>query len=67
MTYRYYTPCRPAEPGSVPREGLVRVVHADDEDMLIDEEGHLHRAWSLVEYNRKLTQKEIDDYELDED
>lgn len=64
MIYRYYCPYRPPAPGAVPR-GAVRVVFSDDEFMT-DEEGYVHRAWGFVEYDHKLTDAEIYDYELEE-
>lgn len=63
MTYRYYCPVEPPVPGNIPR-GVIRIVVADDGEM-VDEEGHVIKAWGFVEYNRQLTDKEINDYELD--
>lgn len=62
--FRYYCPARPPAPGAVPR-GAIRVEYSDD-GYMVDEEGYSHRAWGLVEYDRELTEREIDDYELDE-
>jgi hypothetical protein len=48
----------------VPR-GAIRVEYADEDGYMVDEEGHVYEAWGFVEYDRQLTEKEIDDYELD--
>lgn len=64
MNYRYYCPARPPEPGAVP-PGAVRVEYADEDGYMMDEEGTSHAAWGFVEYDRKLTDAEIDRYELD--
>lgn len=63
QTFRYYCPARPPMPGAVPR-GATRVEYSDDEYM-IDEQGHTRKAWGFVEYDRQLSDKEVDDYELD--
>ena len=57
---KYATLMRPPGPGAVPREGWIDTSF----DELTTPSGH--HAWGWVEYNRKLTQKEIDDYELEE-
>lgn len=62
--FRYYCPARPPVPGAVPR-GVIRVECADEDGIMVDEEGHAHKAWGFVEYERELTDKEIDDYELE--
>ena len=58
--YRYYCRYRPPMPGSIPRVGLVNV-GAYDMPMSFDGIGNL---WGYAEYNRILTDKEINDYEL---
>ena len=55
---KYATLMRPPGPGAVPREGWIDTSF----DELTTPSGH--HAWGWVEYNRKLTQKEIDDYEF---
>lgn len=62
--YRYYCPARPPVPGAIPR-GVIRVECADEDGYMVDEERYSHQCWGFVEYDRELTQKEIDDYELD--
>ena len=63
-TYRYLCTNRPPMPGGVPR-GAVHVEY--DEYTVEDIGGHVRRVWGAVEYDHKLTDKEIDDYELIED
>lgn len=58
--YRYATLMRPAGPGAVPREGLWT---CQDYERLVTPSGH--HAYSVATYGRKLTQKEISDYELE--
>lgn len=58
--YRYATLMRPAGPGAVPRQGWVDTI---DEEFTAPSG---HHAWSVVIYNRRLTEKEINDYELEE-
>lgn len=58
--YRYATLMRPAGPGSVPRQGL-----AACEDQLTIKTPSGHPAYSIADYDRKLTDKEVCDYELE--
>ena len=57
--YRYYCKYRPPMPGGIPREGLI-YVHSYDNVQSVDGV----TAWGYVEYSRKLTEREVDDYEL---
>ena len=57
--YRYYCRFRPPMPGGIPREGLV---HTGEYDYPQTFNGV--GAWGVAEYDRELTEKEIDDYEL---
>lgn len=57
--YRYYCTHRPPVPGSIPREGLT---HIADFDWPQSFNGIPAHGWA--EYNRELTEKEINDYEL---
>lgn len=59
QVYRYYCRYRPPVPGSIPREGLT---HVADFDYPQSFNGITAHGWA--EYNRELTPKEIDDYEL---
>lgn len=63
MIYRYYCPARPPAPGAVPK-GAINVEYSDD-GYMVDADGYSHRAWGVVEYDRELTDREINDYELD--
>ena len=56
--YRYGTLFRPAGPGAVPRDGLHAV-----EDGTVLPNGRM--VWSVVDYDRKLTDEEIRQYELE--
>ena len=60
-TFSYYMIHRPAGPGAQPKEGLVEIENFDKRTFMeaIDRE-----AWATIKYNRKLTEKEIRDYEL---
>ena len=58
--YNYYMTMRPPMPGAQPTMGLVNIVDLGGEYI-----SHIeHRAYARLEYNRPLTEKEIDDYEL---
>ena len=57
--YRYYCRFRPPMPGAVPREGLVHVGSYD-----YPQSFNGIGAWGFAEYDRELTPKEINDYEL---
>lgn len=58
---KYYSTQRPLMPGCCPRAGVQEVVNFDDKKFC-EEIGC--EAWGFVEYNRELTQDEVDDYEL---
>lgn len=60
MLNAYYCTQRPAGPGAVPKDKLLEVV--DLNGTVIDERGT--RAYSIVLYNRALSFREIEDYEL---
>lgn len=57
--YRYATLMRPAGPGSVPREGLDRCQDSDGVTL------SGHKIWSIVDYARQLSEKELYDYEME--
>ena len=59
-TYRYATLMRPPELGACPMEGMVAFSWENG----IAPSGHHY--WGWCEYNRKLTDKEIIDYEMEE-
>ena len=59
--YRYHLLMRPPTPGSIPISGLVNCY---------DEEGIApsgHHTWGWAEYNRKLSDQEVYNWELEED
>lgn len=57
--YRYGTLMRPPGPGAVPRRGLLQVknVHQHAPSG--------HKTWGWAEYDRPLTDEEIEEYELE--
>lgn len=59
MVVRYAFLMRPPMPGAMPREGLIecKEIHG------IAPSGH--RAWGWADYSRRLTEKEVQDYELE--
>ena len=57
--YRYYCKYRPPMPGGIPLNGLVNTAGYDWPQSF-----NGIGAWGFAEYNRELTPKEIDDYEL---
>lgn len=59
--FRYYLPYRPPMPGAIPKDGIVQMFSADHRKKM---DGCDRPVWGWVEYDRKLTRKEIDDYEL---
>lgn len=59
IVYRYYCRFRPPMPGAIPRQSLVRVGIYDYKQSI----GGVG-AWGFAEYDRPLTAREIEDYEL---
>lgn len=58
--YRYYCRFRPPMPGAIPRNGLQNVCAFDTKGVVFDG----NEAWGYADYDRPLTEKEINDYEL---
>lgn len=58
--YRYYCRLRPPMPGGIPRLGLV---HTGEYDWPQSFDG-VTGVWGFADYNRILTDKEVNDYEL---
>ena len=56
MTYKYGMRLRGFAPGCQPMEGLTFVMQTDRGK---------EKYWSVLGYDRKLTEKEMKDYELD--
>lgn len=59
-TWKYYMTQRPPGPGCQPEGGLINISNIDREYPWV-----MH-PWAILEYNRKLSQREIEDYELTE-
>lgn len=59
--YMYYCLMRPPTPGAISIRGLVEC----REEEGVSPSGHHTWGWAI--YNRKLSEKEINDYELEED
>ena len=59
--YVYHCLMRPAGPGAVPRDGWIDTTF----DEGVSPSGH--HTWGTVIYNRKLSDTEIYNYELEED
>lgn len=57
--YRYAMLMRPPQLGACPMDGLVSCSCEE----FVAPSGH--HAWGWLRYNRQLTQKEVDDYELE--
>jgi len=59
QVYRYYCRMRPPAPGAIPAEGIVHIGCYDRRVIV-----HDLPAWGYVEYDRPLSEDEIEDYEL---
>lgn len=57
--YRYYCQYRPPMPGAIPRDGLVHIGEYDYKQSF-----NGIGAWGFAEYDRELSEEEINDYEL---
>ena len=60
-TYTYFMTQRPPMPGAMPKNGLSDIHEYDGQDY-ISEIGR--KAYARLEYNRKLSDQEVRDYEL---
>ena len=60
--YRYYLLYRPAMPGSIPTKNLVHIENFDDRKYVEEID---RKAWGYVEYSEPLSEKDIEDYELE--
>ena len=56
--YVYGMRLRPAAPGAMPKDGLVQVDTNDTYSLR-------RNYWGILRYDRQLTEKECDDYDLD--
>ena len=61
-TYRYYCLYRPPMPGAIPRKGLVDIHEYDTKQNL-----GTFPAWGYADYDRKLSDDEVRNYELKEE
>lgn len=58
---KYYSVMRPVSIGTFPREGVEEIVNFDNRTYCQE----INReAWGYIEYNRKLSEKEVSEYEL---
>lgn len=73
ITYRYESTQRPVSIGTYPKRGAVDLwnykggkqkTYASKFNEIGDGELHVVESWGYIEYNRKLTEKEMADYEL---
>lgn len=60
-TYRYYSIMRPVSIGTYPKSGAVSIFNFDAKQP-VEEIGR--SAWGYIDYDRKLTEKEAQDFEL---
>lgn len=58
---KYYSRMRPVSPGTYPRGGVSEIVNFDYKQLC---EEIQTEAWGYIEYDRELSQKEVEDYEL---
>lgn len=57
--YKYYSKARPVDIGTHPTNGMIDFVNYDS---MKDIEGF--RVWATLFYERELTQKELENYEM---
>lgn len=62
--FKYYTTQRPPMPGTVPTTGLITIIPFEERTFVYNGIGS---CWGYALYKRRLTLKEIDDYELKQD
>ena len=62
--YRYYSTQRPVDIGTYPKPPDNNVTDIVNFDHRIPVENEAFRAWGYVEYQKPLTEKQADDYEL---
>lgn len=60
-TYQYYMLYRPPMPGAMPRDGLYTITCLDPRDEI---QAIGRGAWALLTYKRRLTDREVNQYEL---
>ena len=57
----YYSTLRPVSIGTYPKEGMVKFKNFDKRTYIPDIE---REAWGYLEYDRELTRKEMESYDL---
>ena len=62
--YRYYSTQRPVDIGTFPKPPDNKVVEIKNFDKRVPVEEGTMRAWGYIEYQKPLTEKQADDYEL---
>ena len=62
--FRYYSTQRPVDIGTFPKPPDNKVMEIVNFDKRIPVENELFRAWGYVEYQKPLTEKQAEDYEL---
>ena len=62
MIYIYSCKKRPPVPGAIPNEGLIETEEFEEGST---EQFKFNGAWGTCTYDRKLTSKEVSDYELE--
>ena len=60
--FYYYSLLRPVSIGTYPKQGMTSFENFDKRKTFPDGT----RAWGLLEYNRRLTEKEMHDFDLKE-
>lgn len=58
---KYYSVMRPVSIGTYPKNGAVNIVNFEDRKFCKEINGE---AWGYIEYDRFLTDAELNDYEL---
>lgn len=60
---KYYSTMRPVAPGTCPKSGMMDFINYYDRTEIQTNNG-IVRAWSELYYDRELTEREMQDYEL---
>lgn len=60
---RYYLLERPVNIGTVPKSGMMDFINYDDKTEMQTNDGVI-RVWAEIYYDRELTKKEMNDYEI---
>lgn len=64
-TYRYESTQRPVSIGTHPKKGVVEICnYKEGKRKVLCAGWNVVESWGYIEYNRKLTDKEMTDYEL---